>query len=75
MCNVVTRHVEESNRLKTTNSEQWWKLQESSIIALSLTKDIIVEQQKAGALHFDIGRFLVDVVLATLNDPGEFNKY
>ncbi|XP_043478720.1 importin-9 isoform X2 [Leptopilina heterotoma] len=70
LCNVVTRHVEESNRLKSANNENWWKIQESSIIALSLTKDFIVEQQKAGVLHFDIGRFLVDVVLATLNDSG-----
>lgn len=65
--------MEESNRQKATNSnENWWKIQEASIIALSLTKDIVVEQLQAGVLRFDIVRFLVDVVLATLNDSGNF---
>ncbi|XP_033214886.1 importin-9 [Belonocnema kinseyi] len=72
LCDVIMRHVEESNRQKavTNSSEHWWKIQEASIIALSLTKDIVVEQLQAGVLRFDIVRFLVDVVLATLNDSG-----
>ena len=58
----------------TVNSEHWWKIQEASIIALSLTKDIVVEQQQAGDLRFDVVRFLVDVVLTSLNDSGNHYK-
>nr|XP_003701541.2 PREDICTED: importin-9 isoform X1 [Megachile rotundata] len=73
LCEVVTRHVEATNRLRTANdgtesNETWWKLRESSILALSKIKDAVVEKQQAGMLRFDIVRFLDTIVLATLKD-------
>ncbi|KAK1135756.1 hypothetical protein K0M31_000333 [Melipona bicolor] len=70
LCEVVTRHIEATNRLQTANNETWWKLRESSILALSKVKDVVVERQKAGMLQFDIIRFLDTIILATLKDSG-----
>ncbi|XP_043599539.1 importin-9 isoform X2 [Bombus pyrosoma] len=75
LCEVVTRHIEATSRLQTANngsgnSETCWKLRESSILALSKIKDVVVERQKAGMLQFDIIRFLDTIVLATLKDSG-----
>lgn len=72
---MITRHIEATSRLQSVNagsenSETWWKLYESSILALSKIKDAVVEKHKTGVLHFDITRFLDTVVLATLNDSG-----
>ncbi|XP_053974223.1 importin-9 [Hylaeus anthracinus] len=72
LCEVVTRHIEATSRLQSANdgskNETWWKLCESSILALSKIKDAVVERHKAGILQFDIIGFLDTVVLATLND-------
>ncbi|XP_043252941.1 importin-9 isoform X1 [Colletes gigas] len=72
LCEVVTRHIEATSRLQSANdgskNETWWKLRESSILALSKVKDAVVEKHKAGMLQFDIIGFLDTVVLATLND-------
>lgn len=75
LCEVVTRHIEATSRLQSTNdgsenNETWWKLRESSILALSKTKDAVVERQQTGILQFDIIRFLDTIVLATLKDSG-----
>lgn len=75
LCEVVTRHIEATSRLQNTNNgsennETWWKLRESSILALSKTKDAVVERQQTGILQFDIIRFLDTIVLATLKDSG-----
>ena len=70
LCEVVTRHIEATNRLQTANNETWWKLRESSILALSKVKDVVVERQKAGMLHFDIISLLDTIILATLKDSG-----
>lgn len=72
LCEVVTRHIEATSRLQSANNGSknvtWWKLRESSILALSKIKDAVVEKHKAGMLQFDIVGFLDTVVLATLND-------
>lgn len=75
---VVTRHIEATNALKASNdggdsNETWWKIQEASIMTLSICKDIIVEKQQDGTLHFDFIRFLDTVVLGMLNDSGDYN--
>ncbi|OAD62485.1 Importin-9 [Eufriesea mexicana] len=75
LCEVVTRHIEASSRLQNTNNgsennKTWWKLQESSILALSKVKDVVVERQETGMLQFDIIKFLDTIVLATLKDSG-----
>ncbi|XP_026671406.1 importin-9 isoform X2 [Ceratina calcarata] len=75
LCEVVTRHIEATSRLQATVNESkanetWWKLRESSILALSKVKDTIVEKHQAGMLQFDIIRFLDTIVLATLKDSG-----
>lgn len=71
---MVTRHIEATSRLQSANNGSknvtWWKLRESSILALSKIKDAVVEKHKAGMLQFDIVGFLDTVVLATLNDSG-----
>lgn len=51
-------------------NESWWKLRESSLVALSMAKNIVIEKQLAGILQFDIIRFLDTVVLGMLNDSG-----
>ncbi|KAL6428612.1 hypothetical protein ACFW04_007913 [Cataglyphis niger] len=74
LCDVITRHIEATKALQADNSdgrnsnESWWKLRESSLLALSLSKDTVVEKQQAGMLQFDIIRFLDTVVLGMLND-------
>ncbi|XP_076236291.1 importin 9 isoform X2 [Calliopsis andreniformis] len=75
LCGMITRHIESTSRLQGVNSgsennETWWKLHESSILALSKIKDAVVEKHNTGVLQFDIIRFLDTVVLATLNDSG-----
>lgn len=75
LCDVVTRHIEATNTIKATsdgssNNETWWKIREASIMTLSISRDIIVEKQQAGALQFDFVRFLDTVVLGMLNDSG-----
>jgi len=76
LCDVITRHIEATKTLQasgdgTNSNESWWKLRESSLLALSLSKNTIVEKQQAGTLHFDIVTFLNTVVLGMLNDPGD----
>lgn len=76
LCDVVTRHIEATKALQPSGdgsgrNEGWWKLRESSLLALSLSKNIVVEKQQAGTLQFDIVRFLDTVVLGMLNDPGD----
>ncbi|XP_026826550.1 importin-9 isoform X2 [Ooceraea biroi] len=72
---VVTRHIEATKALQpsgdgSNSNESWWKLRESSLLALSLSKDTVIEKQQVGLLQFDIVRFLDTVVLGMLNDPG-----
>lgn len=77
LCDVVTRHIEATKALQVGNgdgsnsNESWWKLRESSLLALSLSKNTVVEKQQAGVLQFDIIRFLDTVVLGMLNDSGD----
>lgn len=76
LCDVVTRHIEATNALKANgdagnSNETWWKIQEASIMTLSICKDVIVEKQQGGTLRFDFIRFLDTVVLAMLNDSGD----
>ncbi|KAM0731153.1 Importin-9 [Formica fusca] len=74
LCDVITRHIEATKALQSGNgdgrnsNESWWKLRESSLLALSLSKNTVVEKQQAGVLQFDIIRFLDTVVLGMLND-------
>ncbi|XP_066586288.1 importin-9 isoform X2 [Prorops nasuta] len=72
LCQVVSRHIEETNRLQSLseNSNENWKIREATILALSITKDTIIEKQKADILQFDIIRFISTVVFSTLNDSG-----
>lgn len=75
LCDVVTRHIEATKALQangdgSNSNESWWKLRESSLLALSLSKNIVIEKQQAGVLQFDIIRFLDTVVLGMLNDSG-----
>ncbi|XP_033341884.2 importin 9 [Megalopta genalis] len=75
LCKVITRHIEATNALQNANgcgenNESWWKLRESSILALSKVKPAVVEKYASGMLQFDIIQFLATVVLATLNDSG-----
>ncbi|XP_014471469.1 PREDICTED: importin-9 [Dinoponera quadriceps] len=75
LCDVVTRHIEDTNALKANNdggnsNETWWKIQEASIMTLNICKDVIVEKKQAGTLQFDFIRFLDTVVLGMLNDSG-----
>lgn len=74
LCEVVTRNVEVTNRLRSSNEgnedrDAWWKLREASVLALSIAKEQVEMTQQRGLLQFDIVRFLDTVVLATLNDP------
>ncbi|XP_024868417.1 importin-9 isoform X2 [Temnothorax curvispinosus] len=73
LCDVITRHIEATKALQvngdgSNSNESWWKLRESSLLALSLSKNIVIEKQQAGVLQFDIIRFLDTVVLGMLND-------
>ncbi|KYN23174.1 Importin-9, partial [Trachymyrmex cornetzi] len=75
LCDVVTQHIEATKALQanddgSNSNESWWKLRESSILALSLSKNCVIEKQQAGTLQFDIIRFLDIVVLGMLNDSG-----
>lgn len=75
----MTRHIEATNALKASgdggnSNETWWKIQEASIMTLSICKDIIVEKQQGGTLQFDFIRFLDTVVLSMLNDSGDYNR-
>ncbi|KAL6255028.1 hypothetical protein P5V15_013362 [Pogonomyrmex californicus] len=74
LCDVVTQHIEATKTLLNGDSgnsnESWWKLRESSLLALSLSKNIVIEKQQTGLLQFDIIRFLDIVVLGMLNDSG-----
>ncbi|XP_015606737.1 importin-9 isoform X2 [Cephus cinctus] len=75
LCDVIRRHIESTRNLRAAGNGSsatgnWWKLQESSLTALSLAKDAVVEKQRTGTLGFDIISFLDSVVLATLNDSG-----
>lgn len=79
LCELVTRHIEATSRMQSSNgggenSESWWKLRESSILAMSKIKDDVVKKHTAGVLQFDIIRFLDTVVLATLNDSGMWKR-
>lgn len=75
LCDVVTRHIEATKTLQanddgSSSNESWWKLRESSLLALSLSKKTVIEKQQTGVLQFDIIRFLDTVVLGMLNDSG-----
>jgi len=75
LCDVVTQHIEATKALQandddSNSNESWWKLRESSLLALSLSKNSVIEKQQAGILQFDIIRFLDTVVLGMLNDSG-----
>ncbi|XP_043281951.1 importin-9 isoform X2 [Venturia canescens] len=77
LCEVVTRHVEETNRQRAAATAAGgvidpnsWKIYESSILALCTVKNEVMEMLQAGSLHFDLVGFLDRVVLATLNSPG-----
>ncbi|KAL2717247.1 importin-9 [Vespula squamosa] len=73
LCEAITRHIEATNRLQAggddnSSIENWWKIHESSILTLSITRDIVIEKQQEGLLQFDIIRFMDTVVLNNLND-------
>lgn len=73
---IVTRHIEatktlQANSVGSNSNESWWKLRESSLLALSLSKDIIIKEHEEGMLQFDIIKFLDTVVVGILNDSGE----
>lgn len=75
LCEVITRHIEAASRLERANgggesNASWWKLRESSILALSKIRDTVVEKHQAGVLQFDVVRFLDTIVLATLKESG-----
>ncbi|XP_031834717.1 importin 9 [Nomia melanderi] len=73
LCKVVTRHIEATSRLQNgagENNDSWWKIRESSILALCKVKSAVVEKYTSGMLQFDMIQFLATVVLATLNDSG-----
>lgn len=78
LCQVISRHIEESSRQRTVATaaggvvdQNWWKIYESSILALCVVRDEVMEMSQAGSLRFDLVGFLDSVVLATLNDSGE----
>lgn len=73
---IVTRHIEatktlQANSVGNNSNESWWKLRESSLLALSLSKNIIIKEHQAEMLQFDIIKFLDTVVLGILNDSGD----
>ncbi|XP_020292882.1 importin-9 isoform X2 [Pseudomyrmex gracilis] len=75
LCDVVTRHIEATKEMRVNgeggnSNESWWKIREASLLALSLSKNSIIEKQQEGTLPFDIVRFLDTVVLEMLNDSG-----
>lgn len=78
LCEAITRHIEATNRLQAggddnSSIENWWKIHESSILTLSITRDIVIEKQQEGLLQFDIIRFMDTVVLNNLNDSSNEN--
>lgn len=75
LCSAITRHIESANNPQiqspiTRNSENLWKIYEACIAALITAKDAIVELHRTRKLQFDLIRFLNNVVLSTLNNPG-----
>ncbi|XP_044006990.1 importin-9 [Aphidius gifuensis] len=68
VCEVITRHFEAANGLRSTN-ENSWKLCESSILGLSISKEFVMAKLQSGNLHFDLVGFLERVLLGIFNDP------
>lgn len=79
LCDAITRHIEATSRLQRPGNENnaysIWKLRESSLLALSISKESIIKNHLAGLLRFDLIRFFDTIVLAILNDPGIIFHY
>ncbi|XP_071960511.1 importin-9-like [Antedon mediterranea] len=69
LVSAVTRHFQEAQVAKDNGNCYWWKIHESSLLALGSVKSLICDKVASGKLQFDMESFLTTVVLADLNYP------
>ncbi len=56
--------------MKQMGNPHWWKLHETTMMALGSTQEVIERQLAAGKVQFDLSTFLQNVVLSNIANPG-----
>lgn len=68
LTNAVNRHLQEANERKSKGDVNWWKIHESSMLAMGCVKALIIDKVSNGKVSIDMTSFLTQVVLADLQE-------
>ncbi|XP_029213393.2 importin-9-like isoform X4 [Acropora millepora] len=66
---AINRHLQEASERKNKGDINWWKVHESSMLAMGCIKALIIEKVANGKVSIDMTSFLTQVVLADLREP------
>ncbi len=68
---AIERHMQVAQKLKSESNSQtnnWWKIQESCLLAVSTVKPILQELAATNSLELDLNTFVNQFVIACLHE-------
>ena len=71
ICKTITRHMEQAQKMRASNDQNWWKLYESCLLAVSCGKDTLKELSANNMLEFDLNTFFNQFVVGCLHESSK----
>ena len=70
----MERLMEYAQKLRTNNENNWWKVYESCLLAVSSIKNVLQDLLKAEKLEFNLNAFVNEFVISCLHESSK-NKF
>lgn len=71
MSKALERHMENAQKLRANNDNNWWKIHEACLIAVSAMKPVFQELLANNALEFNLNAFVNQFVIACLHESSK----
>lgn len=65
--------MEYAQKLRNNNDNNWWKVYESCLLAVSSIKVVLQDLLKANKLEFNLNAFVNEFVISCLHESSKFN--
>lgn len=71
MSKAIDRHMENAQKLRNANNNNWWKIHEACLLAVSSIKPILQDLLDANLLEFNLNAFVNQFVIACLHESSK----
>lgn len=71
MSKALERHMENAQKMRANNDNNWWKIHEACLIAVSAMKPVFQELLVSNSLEFNLNGFVNQFVVACLHESSK----